>query len=725
MTSTLSQKPEPLVASAIPLETVTNSHLTITNTSLLARRPGTPPPQSPPLRRIGSFRHLAYFIDSSESLSSEHDLYYNAEPIYLASNENVQEYKDWPLPPGGLSPAQYEPEPAQIANNQLEPWPMIDDSQPQSHSRWPMTQLETIKERNSLSSLHTSRTMPRLSMSPQRRPNIIQNKDSIRSIHLKRTPWRHPARLPSVGPRHHRSLSLNDLDCSSPVCLLTEHDHESSSSSGHILDGICQCPARPLQPLYPPPHRVTTPPGIPSFGTREAMDLRLGLRQSDSSSLLGLRRRHAIPRSFSPDSPTESLRSPPMDMLKRMLGFNRPVSSPPGSSIVERVPMPRHVQALARADDGTWVRGAFGSRASGHGVGRRGLERHPYQMATDRGLDPQTSRIEEQVRMIDKACEAPDGPSNSHGTTLVAEPGQNDQNLAAESVTTLPAGIEAPPPSPIQSQRHRIPTPSGTAAQNALPAQPTSLQQYMARYNVIGSGSGHSSRARELPSIGEVVAGGNPAADSGNPSLQNPPPPYIESGPNSPVSGPASLRSDDVAGIREFILHGEREAARQSMARRQAMDEKRQPGVMETCMSWCVSCFSSKDSWCNVRAWRCMDEVNEIRRTDTRDAWRDSSRRNPDPLFSAPLAMRSHAYGQSPRFEGDAVTVHAPHPSLASPSAIAASRAAMSPRERMVYPDPALAAARAAAQGEPQDTRPRRYSNCGVRNGRICSVTLT
>ena len=573
-----------------------------------------------------------------------------------------------------------------------------------------MSHLDTILERNSFGSLRTSASMPRLSMSPAKRPKIIRKKDSMRSVHLRHTPWPRPRRLPSIDPHHRRSFSLNDLDCISAGCNLRTNHHSNSSSSGHILDGICLYPSRPLQPVYPPPHRVMTPPGIPSFRTREALELRLEPPQHDSSSIFSLRRRNATPRSFSPESPPESIRSQPMDMLKRMLGINRPITSPPGSSAAERVPIPRHVQALARANDGTYVRGAFGSRASGHGIGRRGLERHPFQVAADRNLDPQASGIEEQVRLIDKACEEPRRPCIPGHTTSAVGSGQGGQPANRETVVTPPCGSEAPPPSPTQARVQALSLASGAISQNSTPALPLSMRQYLARYNVIGSGSGQSYRVGDLPNIETVVASGNPAVDTHSPEAQNPPPPYPVSVLSSPRSAPANLASEDVAGIRDFIVQGECSSARQSVAQRQAVDEKqREPGAIEACTSWCLSCFSSTDNWCNARAWGCMGEVEEMRRRDTQDAWHDPPRRNNARYANTlPSNMSGHAYGRNPGFTGDADSLRAP-----SLGAIAASQAAMRQREIMVYLDPIQ------EQDLQQDTRPRRYSNCGARDGRF------
>ena len=62
---------------------------------------------------------------------------------------------------------------------------------------------------------------------------------------------------------------------------------------------------------------------------------------------------------------------------------------------------------MTRADDGTYLRGRWGARSSGRGVGARtgqryvGPEGHPFHR-----LEPVGGTQEEEVGKIDKACEA-------------------------------------------------------------------------------------------------------------------------------------------------------------------------------------------------------------------------------------------------------------------------------------------------------------------------------
>ncbi|KAF9887998.1 hypothetical protein FE257_009387 [Aspergillus nanangensis] len=131
-------------------------------------------------------------------------------------------------------------------------------------------------------------------------------------------------------------------------------------------------PVSPVLPQYPPPVRQPTPPGIPSFGTREAMLYSARLLDRPSSV-----------RSQTPqDTSTEQGRSATYGQaFRRFIGI-----SPP--------PHPQQQRGLwTRAPDGTAVLGYFPHRHSAHGtnVGGR-LETHPFHrrnlpLAAENGMD--------------------------------------------------------------------------------------------------------------------------------------------------------------------------------------------------------------------------------------------------------------------------------------------------------------------------------------------------
>ena len=79
-----------------------------------------------------------------------------------------------------------------------------------------------------------------------------------------------------------------------------------------------------------------------------------------------------------------------MAIVARKKSFRR--SSLPHYIVRSHIPGP-----LALADDGTQVRGRWGARTSGHGIGGRSLRSHPLGRQ-------ETSAIEDAIRDIDKAC---------------------------------------------------------------------------------------------------------------------------------------------------------------------------------------------------------------------------------------------------------------------------------------------------------------------------------
>ena len=212
-------------------------------------------------------------------------------------------------------------------------------------------------------------------------------------------------------PYLRQSVSLNDLDH-----ILKRRDIVSSSE---ISFDRSWTPADPLTPAYPPPTRIQAPPGLPSFGSRQATLLRLPQQRSSRASLRlrnwlnshdestdhavasGSASLMASPPLSSPYSPSLVPQTPPneptdtRDLLRRTLAaigmsrmldpdpLDRATFSPPPhmstlpqalSSSTSRTGLPPWVYMtnipgpLARADDGTYMRGTFGPRGSSHGV---------------------------------------------------------------------------------------------------------------------------------------------------------------------------------------------------------------------------------------------------------------------------------------------------------------------------------------------------------------------
>ncbi|OJJ40594.1 hypothetical protein ASPWEDRAFT_221510 [Aspergillus wentii DTO 134E9] len=159
------------------------------------------------------------------------------------------------------------------------------------------------------------------------------------------------------GPQHRKTLSLNDAD---------------DNTRRPNWPGSLVSPVNPFLPQYPPPERSPTPPGLPSFGSREAIcysaqflvhsSTRGDQTQQASQSLTVARPRgRNLASSFRVASYGETLR--------RVFGFTPSTTPQP-----RRRPPP-----VARAEDGTAVQGRFPYRQSGHGMNvARQLDHHPF-----------------------------------------------------------------------------------------------------------------------------------------------------------------------------------------------------------------------------------------------------------------------------------------------------------------------------------------------------------
>ena len=396
------------VDSAAPLNQITNE--TMANHASQDSYDGS---YGKTIRRTRSLRSLKRQLGSSESYEVDRDSIYNADPVL--SRESPPKSSETFVDTRKTSA------PATLS------LPLSPRTLPQglsaSHSQWPSPRLDTIIEQNSIHSLRTSHSIPKLRASPHRKSQAVQPQTSIHSIRDKYTygPLKAPSAL--VDLYHRRSFSLNDLDCSLNSTRSKPTSPHSSSSSDEALNRVSLCPQFPTKPPESPPYRAPTPPGLPSFGTQEATEYRLTQQQSNRTSFWNRIWRHShdesddnasvnSPHIGSPmlgpqNHPTNS----PGEFFKQTLatvGMCRVISPPPSSSAHPRVSLPPGIHisatpgALARAEDSTFVRGRFGPRASGHGIGQRNLESHPIARMGH------LTAIEEQVREIDKACERAD-----------------------------------------------------------------------------------------------------------------------------------------------------------------------------------------------------------------------------------------------------------------------------------------------------------------------------
>lgn len=233
-----------------------------------------------------------------------------------------------------------------------------------------------------------------------RRPNTLEKTEQRSAALLgplaspPRTSPDYPVRFPnpsqpaSSSSRRRDAFSLDDLNARVSKRKQTPlHKrlcrHDSSSSSSDALEQSIplreyRSPVHPVQPILPPPVRIPTPPGLPSFGSPEAMRYREQSRHSRG-----------------PRSSSQSSQQPPVAPSHNAGAGNNGSGVPPsrGGSLrrfflswAEPQPAPLAPGVVGRAEDGTLVRARFGTRQSGHGIGAgpgsRGLEAHPFHRRT-------------------------------------------------------------------------------------------------------------------------------------------------------------------------------------------------------------------------------------------------------------------------------------------------------------------------------------------------------
>ncbi|PYH45305.1 uncharacterized protein BP01DRAFT_382747 [Aspergillus saccharolyticus JOP 1030-1] len=162
-----------------------------------------------------------------------------------------------------------------------------------------------------------------------------------------------------------KSASLNDTDDASKSSQWLEYEWS----------------ANPVYPSYPPPVRSPTPPGLPTFGTPEAVNYSSRFHVQSATISNGQNQQHTAAsssRSYHSGGGGASERTRTAsygDKIRKIFRFS---STPPQPQ--------RLVPAVARAEDGTAVQGRFPYRQSGHGVGVvRRMEDHPFHQ---RALSP-------------------------------------------------------------------------------------------------------------------------------------------------------------------------------------------------------------------------------------------------------------------------------------------------------------------------------------------------
>lgn len=294
---------------------------------------------------------------------------------------------------------------------------------PKSHSKWPAKQLDTITEQRSIPTLGKSAstsTLPRQASRPSvhvRLPegslpeevpksqlrNPRESRNTLSETRVKA--YEKESSPGTLTPYHRRSFSLNDLDCLPRLRSRWRRSHDkpssqsSSSSSGSfncssIFRDLCSFPASPVQPIHPPPIRVKTPPGVPSFGSKEAVSLvnrnRIRRRRSNNPTIRETSFTDIPSNTNNPLLTTSETQQPssstPTTCPSRTARFLNLLAfaSPESYTVPTVAPLPPE---SLRASDGTTVRGRFHSRQSGHGIGGggpswQGLESHPFHAAS-------------------------------------------------------------------------------------------------------------------------------------------------------------------------------------------------------------------------------------------------------------------------------------------------------------------------------------------------------
>ncbi|RMZ88499.1 hypothetical protein DV736_g4274, partial [Chaetothyriales sp. CBS 134916] len=365
--------------------------------------------------RMDSFRPIVLKSDS-DSLPSPSDDIYNASPV----NSDEAQSENGPSICGredkGSELVSFFP--AQCGLSPSITLPISRQSPPLGHSQWPAPLLDTIVEyHGSVRSLHRSVSAPRLRLSSNDAARTKAGQDSFDPTHSRREQSPLLSTRSTACCQHLRSLSLNDLDCIRNADSQVDNDPactSATSTSWEALQAAKQSPSYPAKPVNGPAQRMPTPPGLPSFGSREAQVIRLvpdreGRRRPRLfSSWLAPSTDEGHERGSHPGPAANQAHSSSDTILRRLLGasgMSRIVSAPVQDQEGQaRACLPRGIvataetRALTMADDGTAVRGRFGHRQSGHGMGGRGLNSHPLARVD------QWSAIEEEVRQIDKAC---------------------------------------------------------------------------------------------------------------------------------------------------------------------------------------------------------------------------------------------------------------------------------------------------------------------------------
>lgn len=210
-------------------------------------------------------------------------------------------------------------------------------------------------------------------------------------------------------------------------------------------------PVRPLLPKYPPPIRSPTPPGVPSFGSPEAINYTTQFCVR-SSLPNGRGQQHGPPPEQNRPA-TESY----AQTLRRFLGFSSPTVTPQANR--------RQGQTFARAEDGTAVQGRFPYRASGHGlnVGRH-LEDHPFHRRAFPVPHPGSRNVDERVYTRGEPSRAHPDSTKDEATTRAGRTDPHSNRMARSYFPRMISSLSSVPEPTVSTFPHRpvseLPSPS-------------------------------------------------------------------------------------------------------------------------------------------------------------------------------------------------------------------------------------------------------------------------
>ncbi|PGG96459.1 hypothetical protein AJ79_09584 [Helicocarpus griseus UAMH5409] len=486
------------------------------------------------LRRVVSTRAFSQYIDSSESVPSEHSSLYDAVLTSFESDTSRKHTE----PDGFL-------EDPGLSNNRTigvdgNDAAMVDSRPVYSRGKWPVMKLETIVEQRSASTLQAS-------LAPSGADGYAPGNASLTA---QRSPPNRIARRKSYG---HKIYSFDDLDLPPPRPKLSSLPNgdprlpSRSSSSGASFELRCllnlTSPVEPTQPVYPPPVRSPTPPGLPSFGSPEAINYnaeqaRRARLLNQQASLAGGGFQHP------PTADDEEETSCCASGLRRLLGL--PSCTTPRPPVLP-------AGTIARADDGTMVRGRFGARQSGHGIGAgptaRGLESHPFHRSS---LPAARTKNTE-----DPSSTPPDtGQQNTRtGSNSSSQPGYLSPQTMPRAYTSLLRAYNGPHPIP----QRRYYSSDGDATVPAASSVP--LPSYIAHRRL----EPHLPRSSEMVhnsgnNTGAHPPGPNGGGNDGSSAMQNPQPynhlhPPIGSGPrNQSPNQPTNITQNKTSSLCEWLF---------------------------------------------------------------------------------------------------------------------------------------------------------------------------